>query len=337
MGQELTMHGSAANPHLLRIAIPSATLMAMCVIVLGAYVRLSDAGLACPDWPGCYGRLHVPYTPEQQQAASLAFPDSPLDVGKAWIEMTHRYLAGALGLLVLAIFILTRRPGGAPLRGPATLLLAVVILQALLGMWTVTQQLKPITVTAHLLGGMATLGLLTWLALKQRSLAGVAKSLSLPGMRLWANAALVVLAMQITLGGWTSSHYAGLACGEFPRCQGAWLPVMDFARAFAITGEANGTSGEPRSAALTAIHWSHRLGALVTAIVLLGFAIAMLRLESLRSLGRVIALLVLLQVGAGIGNVLLDLPTALAVAHNAMAALLVAAMVAARFVLRSRS
>lgn len=311
-----------------RTLLVLATLVAFCVVGLGAYVRLSDAGLGCPDWPGCYGHLvGVPDEAAEQVRAEQAFPGKPVHTGKAWKEMIHRYLAGTLGLLVFAITALAWRQGIA--RRPTTALAGVVIFQALLGMWTVTLLLKPVVVTAHLLGGMTTLALLVWLAQPPARTPQ-------PGPRGFAAAALVVVMVQIALGGWVSSNYAALACQDFPTCQGQWLPAMDFDHAFTLRRElgqaADGTLLP--FAALTAIHWTHRLGALVVAVAVGGLALTLASRPAWRRWGLALAGLLALQVGLGIANVLLSLPLPLAVAHNLGAALLLAALVVVNHRLR---
>ncbi len=313
-----------------RLAL-TATILAFCVVVLGSYVRLSDAGLGCPDWPGCYGQLTVPQAAAALQHADQGFPGKPLETHKAWKEMAHRYLAGTLGLLILSIFISAWRSRGREnisLTLPAGLL-ALVIFQALLGMWTVTLLLKPVIVSAHLLGGMSTLALLVWLShrrlSKQLPLYGANDSSLLP----WARLGLVVIAMQIFLGSWTSSNYAALACTSFPLCQGAWLPDMDFANAYHMVRELGVTAdGAPLSLpALTAIHWSHRLGALLSLLYLGWLALRVMHYSGMAQWGWLLAGLLLLQVSIGIGNALLGLPLPLAVAHNAGAALLLVSLV----------
>lgn len=309
-----------------------APVLAFFVVVLGAYVRLSDAGLGCPDWPGCYGHIGAPETPAQQARAVQAFPDKPIEVHKAWKEMIHRYAAGILGLLVLAIAVLAwkRRAqiGNSP--ALATFLLVLIVFQALLGMWTVTLLLKPVIVTAHLIGGMLTLSLLVWLALRVqfKRLGGEATSL-----RALALLALAVVAAQIILGGWVSSNYAALACTDFPTCNGAWKPAMDFGPAFHLTREL-GMAADGRllnHESLVAIHWVHRVGALITFVVVGAVVLMAIRRVPLRGIASVILLLLLAQVALGISNVLLSLPLPVAVAHNAVAALLLIALVVLNF------
>ena len=309
-------------------------LLAFIVVIVGAYVRLEDAGLGCPDWPGCYGRLlGVPETREELARAEQAFPGRPPDPARARKEMLHRYLAGALGLLILAIAVNAWRTRGRSRHTPVlpTALVALVAFQATLGMWTVTLLLKPAIVTLHLLGGMATLALLTWLTLREEAPAPPA-----PGaqrLRPWALAALVVLAGQIALGGWVSSNYAALACADFPTCNGAWLPAMDFHHAFHAVRELGVTAaGAPLPhEALTAIHWAHRVGALVTAVVLGGLAVALARAPGCRAAGALLLAVLAAQLALGIANVIARLPLVLAVAHNAGAALLLATLVMINF------
>ena len=310
------------------------TALAFVVIVVGAYVRLEDAGLGCPDWPGCYGQLlGVPDEAHEVARAKQVFPGKTVDSARAWKEMFHRYLAGTLGLLILALAVMAWRRRGAAGRAPwlATTLVILVAFQATLGMWTVTMLLKPAIVTLHLLGGMATLALLTWLALREMDLPPPPPAIV--RLRPWAAAGLVILACQIALGGWVSSNYAALACPDFPTCSGSWLPEMDFHHAFPAMRELGMTAaGAPLpNEALVAIHWAHRAGAAATALLLGGLGLALARAAGHTAHG--VALLVLLacQVALGIANVTARLPLALAVAHNAGAALLLAALVVLNF------
>jgi len=299
---------------------------------LGAYVGSSDAGLGCPDWPGCYGHwLGVPDAAHEQLAAQQAYPERPVETAKAWKEMLHRYFAGTLGLLILGIFVLAwqkdLRRTQSPLL-PAFLLL-IVGLQAALGMWTVTLLLKPLIVTLHLLGGMATLSLLVGLLLRCRRSLPVSR----PGPRRRAALALLAVITQIALGGWVSSNYAALACPDFPLCQEQWKPAMDFAQAFSLQRDLGYTAhGELLSSqALTAIHWAHRLGAIAVMLAVGALAIVLLLRTTdrrWRNWGRLLLVVLLSQIALGIGNVLLSLPLALAVAHNLGAASLLSAVLA---------
>ena len=303
-------------------------LLAFCVILVGAYVRLSDAGLGCPDWPGCYGELVVP----QQAVMPQDNPHAkPLHTGKAWKEMIHRYLAGSLGVMILLLALLAwlnRRLPGQPLWLPS-LLLGLVIFQAALGMWTVTLLVKPAIVTAHLLGGFATFVLLVLLALRLRPNA-LTFAVRLPSTRHLVLAGLAVLIAQISLGGWTSTNYAALGCSSFPGCYSdEFWPAMDFAEGFRIWRGLgiNYEFGVLENDARAAIHMSHRIGALVT-LVILGLLTGRLMMRE-SGMGRPAALLLLLlltQIGLGITNVLAHLPLPVAVAHNGVAALLLATL-----------
>ena len=301
------------------------------VVSLGAYVRLSDAGLGCPDWPGCYGSITPHLAAESINAELAARPDGPVSHAKAWKEMIHRYFAGTLGLLILAIVILAwrnRRETSAGM-GLPVLLLGLIVFQALLGMWTVTKLLKPLIVSAHLLGGMATLSLLLWLWLNERNRNAHAYYARVDHLRFGALLGLILVVVQIVLGGWVSTNYAALACTDFPMCQAEWVPAMNFEHAFTLHRELGETaSGEllPLTA-LTAIHWVHRLMALIVTVYLAWLALRLLRTPGYAGMGLMIGMALALQVTLGISNVLLSLPLALAVAHNAGAAFLLSSLV----------
>ncbi len=315
------------------------TILTFFVVVLGAFVRLTDAGLGCPDWPGCYGHLDVPRTPEEIAAAEQVRPERPVDITKAWIEMIHRYVAGGLGLLILAIAITAwrRRHRGVPWVLPFALV-ALVLFQSLLGMWTVTLLLKPAIVTAHLAGGLLTLSLMAWLTL--------AHAPRLPSMRVGRGAcqlgyvAMVVLCVQILLGGWTSTNYAALACTDFPTCQGEWWPEMDFGEGFRIWRGlgVDYEFGVLDSPAMTAVHKAHRLGAIAATLALGAFALLCLasRRPAAQFAGATVLGLLMLQLALGVGNVVFHLPLWLATAHNGGAALLLVAMVAALYMMAKR-
>lgn len=288
----------------------AAVVLAFIVVVMGAYVRLSDAGLGCPDWPFCYGR---PLPAEIADQHALA---------KAWKEMGHRYLAGTLVVVILALTIAAWWQRRSPLL--ATAIVASVLVQATLGAWTVTMLLKPAIVTAHLIGGMTTLALLACLALAQWPHAPA------PQMRVLRPAAafaLAALCVQIILGGWVSANYAALACPSLPLCAGS----MDFAKAFHVVRELGRTAqGELLSNdALRAIHWAHRLFALVALAAVWVAAVAAWRFD--RRLSILVAALAALQFSVGIANVAFGLPLPLAVAHNAGAALLLVSLVVLDF------
>lgn len=302
-----------------------ATVLTLCVVVLGAYVRLSDAGLGCPDWPGCYGTLTVPQSNAALAHAHETYPDSPIENAKAWKEMIHRYLAGILGLFVIVLFIQAWREREAIKVSPwlPTALVFIVGFQAALGMWTVTLLLKPAIVTMHLMGGMTTLAILTWTAHRHWGVSS-GRFLTASNTRLLVRIAIVVLFMQIFLGGWTSTNYAALACTDFPTCHGAWIPEMDFSNAFHLFRElGENADGQPLALpAYVAIQWIHRIGALVT-LVYLGFlGWLLMKQPQLKGSSILMLTLLVIQIGLGIANLVLYLPTVLAVAHNMVAALL---------------
>ncbi len=308
------------------------------VVVLGAWVRLSDAGLGCPDWPGCYGMIAVPGSDVAIAKANASFPDRPLEVGKAWKEMVHRYGAGMLGLLVVALAAAAwrQRPHQRTASNLTLMLVVLIVFQALLGMWTVTLLLKPVVVMAHLLGGFATLALLWWLYLET---AGNLRAVPVAqGLRMWAAFGLLLVALQAALGGWTSANYAALACTDFPTCRGEWWPQMDFREAFVLWRRlgVDYEHGVLDHDARAAIQVTHRLGALVVLIYLAAFSGRLVSWASrdvrLARLGWGIGILLCVQVGLGIGNVLLGLPLALAVTHNGVAALLILSLVTVNFV-----
>ena len=296
------------------VLVPVTLGLAFAVVVVGAYVRLSDAGLGCPDWPLCYG---------QPVPGAIADGDA---LAKAWKEMGHRYLAGTLGVLILFIAVLAWRLRRSPWL--ATALFVLLVFQATLGAWTVTMLLKPAIVTAHLLGGMAILALLTWVALAQLSAPAAFQARKLRGP---AAIALAVLLVQIALGGWVSSNYAALACPDVPGCLGQAVPAMDFRNAFHLLRELGQTpQGELLSReALTAIHWSHRVFALVLVAVLAWTVYRTCAIS--RPLAAVIALLLAAQFSLGVANVVVSRPLGLAAAHNAGAALLLIALVVLNF------
>jgi heme a synthase len=317
--------------------------LAFGVVVLGAYVRLNAAGLGCPDWPGCYGHLSAGDAARNVDAINEAFPHRPFEYHKAIKEMVHRYFASSLGLLILVLAglaIANRRDPQQPLVLPIVLV-GLVILQGLLGMWTVTLLLKPLIVVLHLLGGLATLSLLAWLAWGHSSFSATGTSSradplqmrNVPVLRKTAAAALVVLALQIALGGWTSSNYAALACPDFPTCQNSYWPQMDAKDAFILwrglgIDYEGGVLDHP---ARVAIHFVHRLGAVVAALML-GFAsIAAMRrgpTRGVRIAGALLGAVLVCQLILGPVMVIRGLPLALATAHNAVAALLLLAAVA---------
>ncbi|MEO7403031.1 MAG: COX15/CtaA family protein [Burkholderiales bacterium] len=322
------------------------TALTFVVVVVGAYVRLSDAGLGCPDWPGCYGHLDVPKTDAEKAVASAQYPSTPVDVAKGWKEMGHRYIAGLLGLLIVAVAGVTIVRGNILGQGAGlpVALVAIVIMQAALGRWTVTMLLKPVIVTLHLIGGMTILALLTWLSARRLPLLVALATLDDPRgtLRTGAAVALALVAMQIVLGGWVSTNYAALACPDLPLCRGALVPPMDFANAFHVVRELGQTAqGELLSnEALTAIHWIHRLGAIVVTGYMVWFVVRLRRIGA-RRLALTAEVTLAGQIALGLSNVIFSLPLALAAAHNAGAALLLMVVVVINYrlsaaVLRTR-
>jgi cytochrome c oxidase assembly protein subunit 15 len=304
-----------------------AILWTLLLIMLGAYVRLSDAGLGCPDWPGCYGHMMVPASEQALEKAKNLYPLQPVEAHKAWKEMVHRYAAGGLGVLIMLIggvAIFKRHVLKQGIKLPL-LLVATLFIQAALGMWTVTLLLKPAIVTAHLLGGMATLALLVLLYTQQHTYPGWQ---NMPLQR-FALLTWALLLAQITLGGWVSSNYAALACYDFPACQqGVWIPSMDFTDAFHIFRELGmrPQGGYLSQENLVAIHWLHRVGAVVVSVVMLGLIIQLIRYRESLFWGVVLLMLLMAQIMLGIGNVVFSLPLLMAVAHNGVAAGLLATL-----------
>jgi len=302
--------------------------LALVVILLGAWTRLSDAGLGCPDWPGCYGHLTVPQTADALDKAKELFPDHEVVAAKAWPEMIHRYFAGTLGLLVFLItFLLIRYKD--EVKNMTTLAVGLgglIIFQALLGMWTVTLGLWPVTVMGHLLGGFVTLGLLWYITLRLRD-----RHLDFHhhDLKPLVKIAMAVVFFQIFLGGWTSSNYAAIICADFPTCQGSMLPPMDFASAFQLWGHGvdNYEFGILGNDARVTIQWTHRLGAYITIAVLVFMMMKVWRYKRFRNLLKVVAGLLVLQVALGISNVLFSIPMPVALAHNGIAVLLLLSLV----------
>lgn len=314
-----------------------ATLLALVVVLLGAYTRLTHAGLGCPDWPGCYGFISVPNSEAQLAHAELHFPEAPVEAHKGWNEMVHRYFAGTLALMIMLLAaqaVQRRYLASQPLKLPL-LMLCVVIAQAAFGMWTVTLKLWPQVVTAHLLGGVATLSLLFLLTLR---LSGAFAPLpQLPSrLRRLAALGLVLVIAQIALGGWVSSNYAAVACIDLPTCHGEWWPKADFANGFHLTQHIgpNYLGGQLDSDARTAIHMTHRVGAVVVTLVLLALAWQLKRV-GLKGMTTLVLLALAAQVGLGISNVIFHLPLPIAVAHNAGGAALMLTMTLVNYRTRS--
>ena len=333
------------------------------LVVLGAFVRLSNAGLGCPDWPGCYGQVGVPDAAHEIAKAEQAFPDRPVEAPKAWKEMVHRYLAGFVGMLIvtLAVVAWRDRSGRLP-RRLALATIAVVLMQIVFGALTVTLKVNPLIVTTHLMLGLSTLSLLWWMWLESGRVAALPEpatrfrearnereawqqmdrgdaaavggsSRALPALlRPLALLALALLIAQIFLGGWTSTNYAALACPDFPACHGSFLPKTELSDAFKLWHghDIDYEYGILDVAARATVHLVHRYGALVLSLVLGSVALYLLStgLAALRRLGLALIGALLLQVAIGIGLIHLQLPLWLADAHNAGAALLLLTVLA---------
>ncbi len=307
-----------------------AVVLAFVVVTLGAYTRLTDAGLGCPDWPGCYNHMIAPTTPDAVEKADSHYPGMPVHVTKAWTEMVHRYAAGILGLLIFVLGIMSfrrRQVPGQPVVVPV-ILIAIVIFQALLGKWTVTMKLLPVVVMCHLLGGFTILGLLWWFNLKTAEYFPSLKSSKAARFRSWSIGGLIIVALQITLGGWTSTNYAALVCPTFPYCSAQqFFPLIDFHQAFNFFNFENANLSY---AALITIQMTHRFGALITGLYVSILSICLIVLKGrpvLRGIGIVMLIILLVQICLGVLNIELLLPLFIAVLHNFVAALLLLAMV----------
>lgn len=305
----------------------------VCVIALGAFTRLVDAGLGCPDWPGCYGHVLWPTEASEIAAAEQAYPETPVDQDKTWPEMVHRYFAGALLVLVATLtFTIWRVDPVSNLRVISASLLVLITCQAAFGAWTVTLKLWPQVVTAHLLGGFATFSLLWLMYMKQGGAPGLRLKLQdKQTLRLHARVALVVVVLQIAIGGWVSSNYAALACADFPTCFGSYAPQMDLAQGFNIFQAIgpNYLGGLLDSDSRVAIHWFHRIGALVVMVVV-GALVFRLWARQVR-LASMVGAILIVQIILGSLNVVWSLPLSVATAHNGVGALLLLTMVTVNF------
>jgi len=351
MPSQMTSHISETQT--LRRLILVSILLAIVVIGLGAYTRLTHAGLGCPDWPTCYGLLDVPQSSVQIAAAELAFPDRPVEPAKAWNEMIHRYFAGSLGLLILAITVLAiklRFSKNTRARYPVFLpvtILCIVIFQAALGMWTVTLKLMPIVVMGHLLGGFTTLCLLFLLYLRLNAQGVNAQGSTLVDFQLkkYCSSALlgiVILTAQIALGGWTSSNYAAMSCIELPICQGDWLSDLSFKQSFELIppDRQSYEFGHLVHNERLTIHVSHRLGAIITAIFLAWLAITVFikaRTHAIKNTAIVLFSLLIVQIALGVSNVWFSLPLQVAVAHNLVAVCLMLSLITLAYKLKQNS
>lgn len=308
-----------------------AAVLALCVVVMGAWVRLNDAGLGCPDWPGCYGHVSAGAAEQNLELAQGLYPERQFEYAKAVKEMIHRYFASTLGLLIVALAGIAwwnRHDPQQPVKVPL-LLVPLVVFQGLLGMWTVTLLLKPLVVTAHLLGGLSTLSLLVWQSMRIDRSTRPARE---KGLRKLALAGLLVLAVQIFLGGWTSTNYAAVSCPDFPTCQGSYWPTMDARDAFVLwrglgIDYEGGVLDHP---ARVAIHFTHRIGAVITTLVLGWLAWVAWRRAQTRAVqfgGVLIGATLLTQLTVAYFMVTLGFPLWVATLHNGMAALLLVSVV----------
>lgn len=316
--------------------------LAVVVVVLGAYTRLTHAGLGCPDWPGCYGLIDVPETAEQIAKAEQAFPERPVEPEKAWNEMIHRYFAGSLGLLILAIAVLSvkNRHQGTPVVLPL-FLLALVTFQAALGMWTVTMKLMPIVVMAHLLGGFTTLCLLFLLYLRLTPYRVPVGDWAIKPYAKHAIIGVFILTIQIALGGWTSSNYAALTCAELPICQDGWLDRLTFENSFDLIPPERDTYefGHLAHNERLTIHVAHRIGAIITALYLGWLALAVFRRSQtsfFQKTAITLGAVLVLQVSLGVSNIWFSLPLSVAVGHNIVAACLMLALITLTYCLKRK-
>ena len=364
----LSMVWMSSDPHKYRKLVWLTAFLTFDLIVFGAFTRMTDSGLGCPDWPGCYGAANPFIAHEQIKAAEALMPTGPVTVVKAWIEMIHRYLAMGVGYLCMALmgtaWLQWRRTGREEFRpGLPTLLFVAVCVQGAFGAWTVTLKLQPVIVTIQLLLGMGLLAIMCWLGARQdRAVAGTLSSGVLSSgvlssgvlssvtqcaallrptasLRRLSVISAVVLGVQIALGGWVSTNYATLACADFPLCAGQVIPDMDFEHGFTLWRELGKTAAGhylPFSA-LTAIHWVHRNFAYVVVAVLGLTAWRAMAVPALRNTGRSIAVFLALQVAAGVATVYFAFPLAIAVLHNAGAALLVALVAMLNYQTKYRS
>lgn len=328
--------------HVVRKLVFVSVLLALVVVVLGAYTRLTHAGLGCPDWPTCYGLIDVPESAEQIALAEKAYPQSQVEPSKAWNEMIHRYFAGTLGVLILAIAFISfkNRAQGTPLRLPL-LILVVVIFQAALGMWTVTMKLMPIVVMAHLLGGFTTLSLLFLLYLRLKPDRINRSDFSIKKYGRFALLGIVLLTGQIALGGWTSSNYAALSCVELPICQSGWQEQMNFENSFDLippereSYEFGHLSHDER----VTIHVVHRFGAIAITIYLTWLLLMIYfkaQTSTFKTSAVVVGIALFTQLSLGVSNIWFSLPLSVAVGHNLIAACLMLTLIALTYRLRRK-
>lgn len=314
----------------LRSLVNIALVLALFVVMLGAYTRLTDAGLGCPDWPGCYGHMVLPTQKNQLIDAQQHYPGNLIESRKAWTEMAHRYAAGTLASFIFLMGFLVwrlRRQGVSLPWGIPLTLLGLIVFQAALGMWTVTLKLLPVVVMGHLLGGMLIFASLCYFRMQLST----ARAAHLSRWGVWIGLGILIVFGQIALGGWVSSNYAGVACVGFPQCNGEWFPALHFSKGFNLFSPigANYQGGVLDSSVRMTIQFIHRLGAVVAASYVLILSLLLfrgVRVKSIRTIAVLAMIIVLVQFVLGIANVLYLLPIDVAVAHNGTAALLLAVM-----------
>ncbi|MDM8355444.1 COX15/CtaA family protein [Pandoraea communis] len=315
------------------------TFLTLDLIMFGGFTRLTDSGLGCPDWPGCYGTSSPFAAHADIHAAQSLLPTGPVTFLKAWIEMIHRYFAMSVGVLIIVLMVMAWVKRRELKQSPwfATWLFILVCVQGAFGAWTVTMKLQPVIVTTHLMLALTLLGSLVWLASRQMSPASVAAD---PGALRWRWAALLGLALlvfQIALGGWVSTNYAVLACTDFPTCQGQWVPPMDFHNGFKLWRELGKTAGGeviPMDA-LVAIHWAHRTFAVVVVLYLAWLATRLRRHAVLRKPSMLVLMLVFVQFATGLSNIVFQWPLLNAIAHNGGAAVLLLLLVMLNYRIRA--
>lgn len=294
-----------------------ATGLALVVILLGAYTRLTNAGLSCPDWPNCFGNVTAPYTASQLQNAAANFPNTDINVKKAWTEMVHRYFAGSEGILILIIastILFSRQSTDWKAKLIAIGLIGLLCIQVLLGMLTVTEKLKPVIVLSHLLTGLSILSMLWWTYLDLHFHHDFLIKKSRARIKPWLWIGFAIVAIQITLGGWVSTHYAGLACIDFPYCNGQVLPQLHW---------------DQLNSDLITIHMLHRIGAMITAVYLCILALRLHANASFKTISKVILLLIAAQLSLGILNIIWLRPVWIALPHQLIAILLLLTMITA--------
>jgi cytochrome c oxidase assembly protein subunit 15 len=305
------------------------TFLTLDLVMFGGFTRLTDSGLGCPDWPGCYGTASPFSAHHAIQLAATAMPTGPVTMSKAWIEMIHRYVAMALGVLIITqglIVFVRRKTLRISLAWPLGLL-GLILVQGAFGAWTVTLKLQPVIVTTHLLLALCLLAALGWFAASQKPQPAYDPSVRRWRLAVWIG--LLLLVVQIALGGWVSTNYAVLACADFPMCNGQWVPPMDFGQGFHLWRKLGmAADGEViTQAALVAIHWTHRVFAVVVVAYLFCLGVTLKRSPLLRQPARLLAVMAIVQFLTGLSNIVLKWPLPIAVAHNGGAAIMLLTLV----------